>query len=90
MKINELKPIFVDLIPEKLEEGKIYISRQYQISVHLCACGCGEEVVLPIGGRYGWSMTERITGVTFRPSVGNWNFPCKSHYYITDNKIEWL
>lgn len=36
------------------------------------------------------TLTERLSGVTMRPSVGSFNLPCKSHYYITDNKVEWL
>ena len=24
---------------------------------------------------------------SLNPSIGNWNFPCKSHYFITKNKI---
>lgn len=50
----------------------------------------------------GWAMsTKKIEGttekdrpydftVTLTPSIGNSNFPCKSHYYITDSKIIWL
>lgn len=47
---------------------------------------------LPYGRRDGmfWTLTERLSGVTIRPSVGSFNLPCKSHYYITDNKVEWL
>lgn len=35
------------------------------------------------------TLTERLS-VTLRPSVGSFNLPCKSHYYITDDKVEWL
>jgi hypothetical protein len=27
--------------------------------------------------------------VTLRPSIGNWDHPCRSHYLITRNKVEW-
>ncbi len=26
----------------------------------------------------------------FAHLLGSWGLPCKSHYYIPDNKIEWL
>ena len=28
--------------------------------------------------------------ITLRPSIGNFSIPYKSHYYITENKVEWL
>ena len=94
METNELKPEYVDFIPPKeaMKDGVLYISRPFMTTSHLCACGCGNVVVLPFGRRDGmfWTLTERLSGVTIRPSVGSFNLPCKSHYYITDNKIEWL
>ncbi len=91
MRVTELNPQYVDFIPpvEAMEEGVLYISKKFHTSAHLCACGCGNEVVLPFGSR-GWTLTESPAGVTMRPSVGSFNLPCKSHYFITDNKIEWL
>lgn len=94
MRINKLRPEYVDTMPSKSEmkEGVLYVSRVYLTTAHLCACGCGNVVVLPYGRRDGmfWTLTERLSGVTMRPSVGSFNLPCKSHYYITDNKVEWL
>lgn len=94
MRITELRPKYVDFIPSvaDMKEGVLYISKVFKTTAHLCACGCGNEVVLPYGRRDGmfWTLTERLSGVTMRPSVGSFNLPCKSHYYITDNKVEWL
>ncbi len=39
---------FVEVIPDQLEEGIVYISIQYGTAVHKCVCGCGNEVVMPI------------------------------------------
>ena len=86
--ITTLRPQFVELMPEKekLESGVLYISRQYQLSIHLCACGCGGQAVLPLGGE--WLLTENGDLMTIRPSILNrW---CKAHYYITDNRVEML
>ena len=27
--------------------------------------------------------------VSLRPSIGNWNYRCKSHYFITNNRVIW-
>jgi len=63
-------------------------------SFHLCPCGCGEPVYLQYGGK-GWNITLSINGrelksVTISPSVGCFDFPCKSHYFIRENKIIWV
>lgn len=91
MKQKGITPEYVDFIPpvSKMKQGVLYISKPYKTTAHLCPCGCGNVVVLPFG-THGWTLEERPSGVTMRPSVGSFNLPCKSHYFITDNKIEWL
>jgi len=79
---------FVEFIPKRLEAGTLYISGEYATTAHLCACGCGEKVVLPLHPT-DWRMNFDGKAITIRPSVGNWGFPCKSHYLITENRIEW-
>jgi len=32
-----------------------------------------------------WQYTQTAKGVSFTPSVGNYQFACQSHYIITDN-----
>lgn len=86
--MNSLVPEFVEVLPMNLEEGKLYISMKYCTAVHLCACGCGERVVTPLQPN-GWRLS--FDGlVTLRPSIGNFEYPCMSHYFITDNEIQWL
>lgn len=85
-----LKPEFVHYMPAQLSEGVLYISKEFGSVIHLCACGCGTETVTPIGGSDDWKMTKEGQEITLRPSIGNWQFPCRSHYYITRNRIEWL
>jgi hypothetical protein len=91
MKIFELKPIFIELVPELLQDGVIYISVKYCCAVHLCACGCGKKTVSPLNSK-GWILTKNNNKISLRPSIGNfkWETPYHAHYYITDNKIEWL
>lgn len=89
-KFDELR--FGTEIPEELEEGVLYISMVYGITAHLCPCGCGRKVVVDFRPEWpsGWDLTLNNGRVTMRPSIGNFCLPCKSHYYITENRIEWL
>ena len=80
---------FVELLPEKLEKGVLYISISYGTASHLCCCGCGREVVTPIA-RNGWKLTYDGETISLSPSVGNWNLPCKSHYWISESRVLWV
>lgn len=87
-QINALTPRFVEFIPKQLEPAVLYISIEYTTTAHACACGCGERVVLPLRPT-DWKLIFDGQSITMRPSVGNWGFPCRSHYLITGNQIEW-
>lgn len=87
-KQKVLRPEFVELIPDNLEEGVLYISIHYSTASHKCACGCGEEVVTPIKPT-DWSLTWNGEAATLDPSIGNWSQPCLSHYWIIENRIIW-
>ena len=83
-----LKHEFVEFIPEDLEQGTIYISIRYATASHLCVCGCGNKVVTPIRPT-DWTLLFDGKTVSFDPSIGNWNFPCQSHYWIRKNRVKW-
>src|ERR1051326_6726910 len=85
-RISKLRPKFVGLIPERLDLGVLYISRRYATASHLCCCGCGLEVVTPLNSAK-WRLSERDGAVWLVPSIGNWSFPCKSHYWISGNHV---
>jgi hypothetical protein len=78
----------VEFIPERLEEGILYVSHQYKTAVHKCACGCGEEVVTPLSP-IDWSIQIENGTVTLDPSIGNWSFSCRSHYFIRRGRVVW-
>lgn len=84
----QFKHIFTDLIPDVLEEHVIYISLEYKTIAHLCPSGCGNKVVLNIAP-IGWSVMFDGDTVTLSPSIGNWNLPCKSHYWIRRSEVKW-
>lgn len=89
MRLNSLQPEFIESAPAELTEGILYISIRFRTSIHLCACGCGTKVVMPI--RPGaWHMTYDGETVSMSPSVGNQDLPCRSHYWIDRNRIHWL
>src|SRR5215208_7726482 len=84
----KMKHNFVELIPDKLDEGILYISIAYAVVLHKCCCGCGNEVSTPLSPD-GWKLTFDGETVSLYPSIGNWGFPCRSHYWITRNRVEW-
>lgn len=90
-RINELKPVYCDYMPDQFEADKVYISTVFNLAIHLCACGCGGQTVTPLSDKE-WTLTDKGGVITLRPSIGNFLGENLYHayYYITDNKIEWL
>ena len=88
MRQVAFKPRFEQFIPEKLAEGVLYVSMEYATLSHLCACGCGREVVTPLSPT-DWQLHFDGEAISLHPSIGNWSFPCRSHYFIRKNKIAW-
>lgn len=87
-RITKLTPRFVDHVPDRIEEGILYVCTPYASAVHSCCCGCGTEVVTPLSPT-DWSLTFDGESVSLDPSIGNWSFPCRSHYWITRNRVRW-
>lgn len=75
-------------MPKGLSPGVLYVSQEFGAAAHLCACGCGEKVSTPLGPTE-WSLEETDRGPTLRPSVGNWQLACQSHYLITCGAVVW-
>ena len=88
MKLNSINPEFVEFIPSNLKEGVLYISKKYGTAAHKCCCGCGIKIVTPITPT-DWRLTVSGNTVTLAPSIGNWNHPCQSHYWIKGNRVIW-
>lgn len=86
MRVDSLIPVFVEQIPDALEEGHLYISVQYATAIHKCPCGCGHEVVTPLSPT-DWRLVYDGETISLDPSVGNWSFSCQSHYWITRNRV---
>lgn len=86
MRHTHLEHRFVEQLPECLEPGVLYICMEYATSAHICCCGCGEEVVTPFTPT-DWRMTFDGETVSLWPSIGNWNFACRSHYFIQHERV---
>jgi hypothetical protein len=86
--MNYIIPKFVEYIPDHLEEGIIYISLPFGVAVHKCCCGCSYKVITPLSDDW-WTLTINGDLISLDPSIGNFQFPCKSHYSIKNNEIIW-
>lgn len=88
MSFTHLQHEFIDEAPDQLAAGTLYVSMPYRTTLHLCCCGCSNQVVLPLRPT-AWELTYNGDTITMSPSVGNWSFPCRSHYWIRNNRVEW-
>lgn len=77
----------VEYMPETLEPGVLYVSEQFGCTMHICPCGCGRDVQVPIKPFWndGWDLQVDGNNVTLQPSIAN--RVCKAHYWIRDSKV---
>jgi hypothetical protein len=78
----------VKFMPRQLSPGVLYVCEQFAVAGHLCACGCGNKVMTPLGP-VEWSFSERAGRPSLWPSIGSWQLPCRSHYVINEGRILW-
>lgn len=79
---------FVEHLPRPLGNGVLYVSIRFRITAHNCPCGCGSEVVTNLSPT-GWRLTFDGETVSLYPSIGNWDLPCRSHYWIKHSAVQW-
>lgn len=89
MRLDVLRTQFVENMPKPLEGGVLYVSEKYEVAIHLCPCGCGNQAVTPLGPPHGWVYTREGDVVTLQPSLLN-HFACESHYFIVKNRVQWV
>lgn len=78
----------VHKMPPILQPGILYVSEEYEIALHICPCGCGSKVSTPLGPTE-WKFEDCPSGPSLYPSIGNWQKPCQSHYWIRNGAIIW-
>ena len=88
MRIDRMRLELVEFMPSTLESGVLYVSQKYRTAAHLCACGCGEKIRTQLGP-LGWRFTNQRQGPSLYPSIGNWQKPCRSHYFIKSGLVIW-
>jgi Family of unknown function (DUF6527) len=88
VSIEHLTPDFVDIFPDVIDDGVLYISIEFRTCAHLCACGCGREVITPLSPAQ-WAFTYNGVDVSLRPSIGSWALPCQSHYVVDRGHVHW-
>lgn len=86
LKHTHLAHKFVRSIPKQLEPGILYVSMEYATAIHSCCCGCGNQVVTPITPT-DWQLMFDGDSISLSPSIGNWGFKCRSHYFIRKGMI---
>jgi hypothetical protein len=79
---------FVHAIPNILAERTVYVSVAFATVAHKCCFGCGSEVVTPLTPT-DWKLIFDGETISLDPSVGSWNLPCQSHYWIRRNRVHW-
>jgi hypothetical protein len=87
-RTTQLAHEFVDHFPDKLSDGVLYVCLPFASVAHLCCCGCGNEVITPLKPER-WHLMFDGETISLRPSVGNWNFDCQSHYWIEHDMVRW-
>ncbi|QIZ01270.1 DUF6527 family protein [Streptomyces sp. S1D4-11] len=85
---STLRPAFVETFPTPMEPATLYVSISYRTCGHLCACGCGHEVITPLSPAQ-WSLTYDGESISLAPSIGNWALPCQAHYWIRSGEVHW-
>lgn len=88
MKIDSIRVKKVHFMPKEFQPGVLYVSKEFGIAGHLCACGCGNKVMTPLG-KFEWNIKDSKKGVSVWPSIGSGQLDCKSHYIIKNGRILW-
>lgn len=88
------KTEYNDELPDNIEGDTIYILGENEHIWSLamkCPCGCGDLVQLNLvpGSRPLWNINKKENGnISILPSIHRTR-GCKSHYYVSDSKIQW-
>lgn len=87
-KIDMFQVKFVEEFPYSPEYGVLYISMEHSMAFHLCPCGCGHEIYIQFDPDL-WTL--KYDGhVSIYPSIGNFDIPCHSHYFINSDSVDWV
>jgi hypothetical protein len=87
VKTQTVIPEYVEQLPKQMREGVLYICEEFDLTAHKCCCGCGEDVFNKLSPAR-WRLIKQADGsVSLDPSIGNWKYACRSHYYIRNSRV---
>ena len=82
------KYLAVEKTPKQLEPGIVYHNPDFELAALLCACGCGHRVNLMVPDGHRVTSIRGLADIT--PSIAVCDGHCKSHFFITNGRVEWL
>jgi hypothetical protein len=88
MRVQFMRPSYVEFIPKELQDGVLYVSKRFKTASHRCCCGCGTKIVTPLRPTE-YELIEHGGRVSLEPSIGNWDHPCRAHYWIREDRVVW-
>lgn len=71
-----------------MEDGVVYHTEEFELAGMLCACGCGHRITLLVPDSH--QVLNDDGYATVSPSVGVFDAPCRSHFFIHAGEVEWL
>jgi len=90
------KIAFIDSLPDAPDDpgSTIYIvgtAKLAKWAVFRCPCGVRHRLEVPLMKSISPHWTLRLRGgrATLWPSVSVDNDPCKSHFWLRENRVEW-
>ena len=79
---------FVEYVPRELKDDVVYVSIPFATVIHKCCCRCGRQVMTPLAPSQ-WTLSFDGKSISLHPSIGNGKFPCRSHYWIKQDRVVW-
>jgi hypothetical protein len=92
MKGSYHTKFLIDL-PDKYKRNICYLigcNNQYWVLTFLCPCGCGDKIYLNLlkDNQPFWRINFDVNTISVYPSI--WKTGgCRSHFFITNNRIIW-
>lgn len=77
----------VERLPVALADSVVYVSEEFELAALKCACGCGHQVNLLLGDGHKVKDVGGLADVW--PSIGVWDAPCRSHFWIEKGRVLW-
>lgn len=77
----------VERLPAALADNVVYVSEEFEVAALKCACGCGHQVNLLLGD--GHTVYDEGGLADISPSIGVWDAPCRSHFWIYRGRVRW-